>query len=90
MKIRKILDVTELDLLIVIRESSDRFFSRIIKTLRIGEQFGYGGREYCGYKTVRRRPSVTAKSYRTGSMLPSQNSQLHLITQPRRCLVLLW
>jgi hypothetical protein len=89
MKIRKIFGVTELDLLIVIRESSDRFFSRILKTLRIGEQFGYGGREYCGYETVR-RPLVTAKSYRTGSMLPSQNSQLHLITQPRRCLVLLW
>jgi hypothetical protein len=89
MKIRKILDVTELDLLIRIRESSGQFFSRILKTLRIDEQFGYGGREYYGYKMIR-RPSVTAKSYRTGSMLPSQDSQLRLMTQPRHCLVLLW
>jgi hypothetical protein len=43
MKIRKILDLTELDLLIRIRESSDQFFSEILETLRIGEQFEYSG-----------------------------------------------
>jgi hypothetical protein len=43
MKVRKILDFTELDLLVGIRDSSDQFFSQILETLRIGEQFKYGG-----------------------------------------------
>ena len=43
MKVRKILNFTELYFLVGIRESSDQFLSQILETVWIGEQFKYCG-----------------------------------------------